>query len=87
MPLKILGVTDSMIRKAWLPYRQLGSKTKRKSSLDELNSLLQRNLGCGSDQCVEVVRHDHEIMKKIFSLTAVMLQNIDEQITDSDALE
>jgi hypothetical protein len=78
MPLKILVVSDSMIREAGLPHRDLRFQAKRKCALDELYSLLQRNLGRRRDQYMNVVGHDHEVMKKIFPLPAVMLENIDE---------
>jgi len=87
MPLKILAVSDSMIREARLPYRQLRLQAKRKTSLDELDSPLQRCLRCRRDQRVNVVGHDHEIMKKIFPLAAVMLEDVNEQISGGGALE
>jgi len=80
MPIIILRVTNPMIRETRLPHRRLRLQAKRKSSLDELNSLLQGNLGCRRDQRVEVVGHDHEVMQKIFPLAAVMLEDINEQI-------
>lgn len=87
MPLKILAVSDSMIRETRLPYRKLRFQAKRKSPLDELNGPLQRYLGCRRDQRVNVVGHDHEVMQKIFPLAAVMEENIDEQIRSCVALE
>jgi hypothetical protein len=87
MPFKILVVSDSMIRETRLPYRALRLQTKRKPTLNELDGLLQRNLRCRRDQRMEVVWHDHEIMKKILSPAAVMLEYIDKQVRRGSALE
>lgn len=87
MPLKILAVSDSMIRETRLPDRKLRHQAKRKSSLDELYSPLQRHIRGRSDEGVHVVGHDHEVMKKIFPLAAVPKENIDQQISGCIALE
>ena len=84
---KIFFVPDSMIRRTRLPDWQTRFQSKRKSSLDELDGPLQRYLRRWGDQSMEVVRHDHKLMKQIFALVAVAEKNIDKQIGGHDTLE
>ncbi len=71
-------IADTMIREACLPDREFGMQAKGKSSLDELDGALKRNLIRGGDECVEVVRHDDEVMQQIFGLIAIGKEGFEE---------
>ncbi len=87
MLLKIPGVADPMIRKASLPNRQTRLQPKRKPSLDELNSPLQRYLIRRRYQRMEVVGHDHEFMQEILALFAIVEEDVNEQISGGSRLK
>ena len=87
MPLKILVIPDSMICKTRLPDRQTRLQSERESSLDELNRSLQRYLIRRRNQRMKMVGHDHEFVKQIFALLAIVEEHIDEQIGGGGALE
>jgi hypothetical protein len=80
MSLKILFITNPMIRKARLPDGHLRFQLEREPSLDELNGLLQRNFMTRRDQCMEVVRHHDEFVQQIFSLSSITQKSFDKQV-------
>jgi hypothetical protein len=56
---------------------QFLSHTKREASLDELNSLFERNVGSGCEKGVEVIGHQDEFVEMIFVLSAVALECVE----------
>lgn len=87
MPLKILVVTDPMIRKARLPDRKARLQSKRKPSLDELNGALQRDFHRRRNQGMKMVRHDDQIMQSVFALAAIVEEDVDEQVGSGGGLK
>ena len=87
MPIKILVIPDTMIRKTSLPDRRTRLQSKRKSSLDELHSSLQRYRFRRCNQRVKMIGHDHKVMKQIFALLAIVEQDIHEQVGGGNARE
>ena len=87
MPIKILVIPDTMIRKTGLPGRRTRLQSKRKPSLDKLNRTLQRYLICGRNQGMEVIRHNYKFMEEIFPLSAIVKEDINEQVGGDNARE
>jgi hypothetical protein len=78
MPLVILGIPNPMIRKTFLPNLSLLqlSQAIRISTLNELHSPLQGDIGTRREQQMNMVRHDHKFMQAIFPLIAVAEQHL-----------
>ena len=79
----IVPILDAMFGEARLPdfevRLQLLFDSERESALDALHSLLQRNLGRGREQHVEVIRHQHEFVEREAALATVFLTHLNEQ--------
>src|SRR5437588_3589695 len=77
-----LPLVDSDFRKSLLPNRsakpKLAASLKPETAFDELNRLLQGHLRAHRDQYMEVVRHDHKFVEKIFPLLAIMIEDVDQ---------
>ncbi len=73
MPLKILRITNPMIRKALLPYLNLLHLPQpvRISTLDKLHRPLHRDFVRRREQQMDMVRHDDKLVQQIFSLIAI----------------
>jgi len=78
MPGEILAIPDPMIRKTRLPDRQTRLQSKRKPSLDELHSPLQRYLIRRCNQGMEMIGHNHKVMEQIFPLLAIVEKDFSE---------
>jgi len=73
------GILDPLLGKSTLPYFELGSEAKRKSSLDELHCLFNRDIRRRGDDEMDMIRHKSESMKLISAFRAVFLKKIKEQ--------
>jgi hypothetical protein len=66
MSFVILGIFDATLGETFLPNFgleiQLLRRAKRKSALDILNRFFDRNIFRGSNQQMEMVRHDNEFV-------------------------
>ena len=75
-------VSDPPVNKAWLPYVffdfQVLIELKRESSLGTLHGPFQRDFGWSNDQ-VEMVRHDNELMQKVLFLCSVIHHDFNEE--------
>jgi len=75
--LKILFVANSMVREAALPDFSLAAKNfaqgVRVSAFDELNGMLQCDVGSGSNEQMNVFRHDDEGMQLKTPLAAIAI--------------
>ena len=77
----IIGrVAYTMIGETRLPYRRTTVQPIRKTSFDELNGPLQRNLRGRRDQQMQVIGHDHEFMQKEFPFVAIMRERFDQEL-------
>ena len=82
MPFVIRRVPDSMVRKAALPQRlqsKFPASTGRVAAFDVLHRLFQRNVFSRGKDEMNVILHDHKLMQQEASLSAVMLQHLNEQ--------
>src|SRR5689334_13431707 len=69
--------------KAWAARPRSAQFTSRdggESALDVLNTLLQRNPFLRSDEEMEVVRHDHELVQFEFSLGAIRVERVNQEL-------
>ena len=73
------GILDPLLCKPFLPYFELGSEAKRKSSLDELHRFFNRDIRRRGDDEMDMIRHKNESMKLISAFPAVFPQKIKEQ--------
>ena len=79
MMLVVIFIADAMIGEACLPNGRAGFQTVRKSSLDELHCPFKRNLRSGSQQGMDVVRHDHKFVEKKFLFVAIVRESFDQK--------
>jgi len=87
MMLKVFFVANAMVSEAGLPNGQLRLQAEGESSFDELNGLLERSVIVRRDQSVEMVGHDDEFVKEVFSLASVMQEHVHEEISGGVFLE
>lgn len=79
----IVCIANAMICKTFLPDFQIAkpllSGRMRESALDELNGMLDRDLNW-RDNNVQMIGHYNELVKKVFSVGAVMEESFDKQL-------
>lgn len=80
---EVLIATDSMIGKSALPDFSFATEDRaedvRISTLDELNRMLDRDVDCGSEQEMHVLRHQDEGVQLISAFAAVSIDGLQEQ--------
>lgn len=69
---ELLFRRDLALVEAAHPHIELAFQAEREATLNELHRFLERDVGSGRDQSMEVVRHDHEGVQKEFSLASVV---------------
>jgi hypothetical protein len=75
---KLLHIAHSPLRKPLLPNGKLRTHPMRKTTLDQSNSTLDRDLQRRNQQ-MYMVRHHHKRMQLVSPLRTVMLQGLKEQ--------
>lgn len=78
----IRRIADAMISRLGLPNSAQAQFTSRRSgvpALDVLHGLLQRNPLLGSNEQMEMVGHDHELVKFEFTLAAIEVKRVDQE--------
>lgn len=86
MALEILNIMNSMIGETLLPHVAV-FQAERKSSFDELDGAFEGDFFCRSEQQMEVVGHDHEFVKEVFSFIAIVRESVDQEIGGCDVAE
>jgi len=76
MPLEILRILNPMFRISPLPNLTTGAELKRKSTLNELNRLFQRDILRRRKEKVNMVGHHHPPMETIPSLLPIGTKHI-----------
>ena len=77
--LKFISVANAMVRESALPDRKLRAYPVRKTSFDQPHSPLNRD-ALGSQQKMNVVRHDDKRVQFVVSLPTVLLQGFKKQL-------
>ena len=72
---KFISVANAVVRESALPDRKLRAHTMRKASFDQTHSSLDRD-ALGSQQKMNVVRHNHKGMQFVVSLPTILLQRL-----------
>lgn len=76
----LLHTPDPPVMETGLPdlpiHSQLSACPKRKAAFDQLHGSFQSNL-TRSDQEMNVVWHDHELMEQVFLLGSVVIEDVD----------
>jgi len=70
------GVAISTSLKLSVPDRRLAFKAKRESSLDELGCSFERDIRCGCEKDVPVIRHHDECVQGKSTLFAILSKDI-----------
>ena len=71
----VVGVFDALFVEAFLPDIQFAFELEGEASLDELYCFFERDVSCGCEQEVNVVRHYDEGVNLEAVLYAVLLEN------------
>jgi len=80
----IRRIANAMVGRLGLPYPAQSQFTPRRSrvpTLDVLYGLLQRDLLFGSNDEMEMIRHDHELVKFESSLGAIRVKCANEELS------
>jgi hypothetical protein len=87
----MLCIQNPYFGEAFLPegrsYSKLFACAKRKSSLDELDRAFHGHVPSDSKQQMKVVGHDHKFMKREFSLRAVFVESLNEELCGAIRLQ
>src|SRR4051812_39910015 len=82
-------IPHATIMETWLPNVRANAKqlpsSKRKATLDKLNCFLHGDNG--SNQQMEVIRHDDKLMNLVFALTPIIKQSLNEEPCGSRRLK
>ena len=91
MLLVITRIDDAMLLGTWLPNLGVELKflfcTKREPAFNELHTFLQRLVGRGREDDVNMVTHDDEFMDHHATLRDVVTHDIDEELSHAVGLE
>lgn len=88
---KMLKIINPCFRETPFPHGRLEPEffagAKSETAFDELNGSFNTGARINTDEYVKVIGHDNEGMKKISSLVAVMVQNVNKQSSRSIRLQ
>jgi hypothetical protein len=80
MSLVVVRIFDAAERETLFPDRHFGFEAKGETSFDVLNGLLDGDVWGGRDEEVEVVGHEDEGVELIAAFSAVVIEELEEEI-------